>query len=191
MEEAYMDQQVLREEGTIFCNDNGCWIDSETQTVYNENPELEEIRKKLYSTKDFTEASDETKEATFVSDTKLLLDDGFTLVESSPFIQDQTNDNLFAPVQEKKKVKPAPVGIFAPVVLGAVNVMGRKELNKLRAEVIAMHSKVITKFVETTDTKFGQIALEKMFEAADKDGDGQLSKEEIRDALQALGFDWI
>ena len=163
---------MLREEGTIYCNDEGCWIDNTTGSVYDENPKLEEIRKKLYSTKDFTEATDETKAATFVSDSKLLLDDGFSFVESSSFIQDQTNDTLFAPVEGKKKAKPAPVGIFAPVVLGAVNVMGRKELNKMRAEVIAMHSKVITKFVETTDTKFGRIALEKMFEAADKDGDG-------------------
>ena len=93
------------------------------------------------------------------------------------------------PVEVKKK--PAPVGIFAPVVLGAANAMGRKELNKVRAEVIAMHSKVITKFVKTSESKFGRIALQKMFEAADTDGDGQLSKEEVRDALQALGFSWI
>ena len=69
--------------------------------------------------------------------------------------------------------------------------MGRKQLNKVRAEVIAAHSKVITKFVQTSDTPFGKIALQKMFEAADANGDGQLSKEEVRVALQALGFSWI
>ena len=69
--------------------------------------------------------------------------------------------------------------------------MGRKELNKVRGEVIAMHSKVISKFVQTSESGFGKIALQKMFEAADTDGDGQLSKEEVRDALQALGFSWI
>lgn len=69
--------------------------------------------------------------------------------------------------------------------------MGDKELGKLRAEVISAHSKVIGYFVDTSDTAFGRIALKKMFEYADKDGDGVLSKDEVKDCLQALGFKWI
>jgi len=36
-----------------------------------------------------------------------------------------------------------------------------------RFQVIGEHSKVIAAFVDTHDTKFGQLALSKMFEAAD------------------------
>ena len=87
--------------------------------------------------------------------------------------------------------RPAQAGIFAPVVGGAKAVMGEKELNKLRGEVIAAHSKVISAFVDTSESPFGQIVLKQMFEAADKDGNGTLDREEIRDALHALGFKFI
>ena len=100
-------------------------------------------------------------------------------------------ESTTAQKKQVKTAKKAPVGIFAPAVLGAKAVMGEKELNKLRAEVIAAHSKVISALVETSDSQFGQITLRRMFEAADKDGDGELSKEEIRDALRAFGFKWI
>ena len=69
--------------------------------------------------------------------------------------------------------------------------MGTKELNALRAEVILKHSKVIMAFVDTSESDFGQLALRRLFEAADKDGDGQLSKEEVREALHALGFSFL
>jgi len=90
-----------------------------------------------------------------------------------------------------KPKKKAPIGIFAPAVVGVANVMGRKELNKLRAEVIAQHGKVISKFVDTSSSPFGQIVLKRMFEAADKDGNGTLDKDEVREALHALGFKFI
>jgi len=89
------------------------------------------------------------------------------------------------------KRKPAPTGIFAPLVVGAANVVGRKELNALRAQVIAEHSKVISAFVDTSDSEFGQIVLKRMFEAADKDGNGTLDRQEIKDALHALGFTFV
>merc|ERR1712182_181719 len=57
--------------------------------------------------------------------------------------------------------------------------------------VIAEHTKVISKFVDTSESKFGQIALKSLFEAADKDGNGTLDKEEVKDALNALGFKFI
>ena len=57
-------------------------------------------------------------------------------------------------------------GIFAPAVGLAVEVMGRKELNAFRASVIAEHTKVISAFVDTSESAFGQIALKRMFEAA-------------------------
>mmetsp|Transcript_27536 Transcript_27536/g.80950 ORF Transcript_27536/g.80950 Transcript_27536/m.80950 type:complete len:185 (+) Transcript_27536:59-613(+) len=79
-------------------------------------------------------------------------------------------------------------GIFTPVVQAAKGVMGKDELNKLRAKVIGEHSKVISQFVETSESKFGRIALKSLFEAADKDGDGNLDKDEVKAALIALGF---
>mmetsp|Transcript_4789 Transcript_4789/g.9495 ORF Transcript_4789/g.9495 Transcript_4789/m.9495 type:complete len:184 (+) Transcript_4789:63-614(+) len=79
-------------------------------------------------------------------------------------------------------------GLFSPFVKGAKAALGEKELNALRGKVIAEHSKVISAFVETSESKFGKIALKKLFEAADTDGNGVLDKEEIRAAIKALGF---
>ena len=90
-----------------------------------------------------------------------------------------------------KAAKKSPKGIFAPAVLAAKGVMGEKELNAFRAKVIAEHTKVISAFVETSESKFGQIALRRLFEAADADGNGTLDKQEVRSALNALGFEWL
>ncbi|KAL1519179.1 hypothetical protein AB1Y20_003439 [Prymnesium parvum] len=87
--------------------------------------------------------------------------------------------------------KPAASGIFAPAVIGAKSVMGDQQLNKLRAEVISQHSKVISAFVDTSESPFGQIVLKRMFEAADKDGNGVLDKQEVQEALHALGFKFV
>jgi hypothetical protein len=85
----------------------------------------------------------------------------------------------------------ASQGIFSPIVLATKAVLGKEELNKLRAKVIAEHSKVISKFVETSESKFGRIALARMFAFADTDGNGELSKEEVAAALKALGFSYL
>ena len=79
-------------------------------------------------------------------------------------------------------------GPFAPLVRGAKRVMGEAELNALRAKIIGEHSKVIKEFVDTSDSPTGQIALKVLFDAADKDGNGTLDKEEVAAALRALGF---
>ena len=63
-----------------------------------------------------------------------------------------------APAAKKEKTI-VQQGIFAPAVGLAVEVMGRKELNAFRASVIAEHTKVISAFVDTSESKFGQIAL--------------------------------
>lgn len=84
--------------------------------------------------------------------------------------------------------KASPEGIFAPLVLGAKQAMGTQELNTLRAKVIAEHTKVISAFVDTSESKFGQLVLSRLFEAADKDGNGTIDREEAKAALAALGF---
>merc|ERR1712086_336959 len=80
---------------------------------------------------------------------------------------------------------------FAPAVKLTAEIMGRKELNTFRASVIAEHTKVISAFVDTSESKFGQIALKSMFEAADNDGNGTLDKQEVKAALNSLGFTFI
>lgn len=85
----------------------------------------------------------------------------------------------------------ASQGIFSPIVQASKAILGKDELNKLRAKVIAEHSKVISSFVETSDSKFGRIALSRMFAYADTDGNGELSKEEVAAALKALGFSYL
>ena len=51
--------------------------------------------------------------------------------------------------------------------------------------------KVIGNFVDTSESKFGQLVLKRMFEYADKDGNGTLDKDELRAALYDLGFDFL
>mmetsp|Transcript_12510 Transcript_12510/g.37565 ORF Transcript_12510/g.37565 Transcript_12510/m.37565 type:complete len:184 (+) Transcript_12510:186-737(+) len=93
-----------------------------------------------------------------------------------------------APLSRVSMAAEAKRGIFSPVVDGAKAVMGKDELNKLRAKVIGEHSKVISNFVDTSESKFGRIALQKLFDAADTDGNGVLDPEEVKAALWALGF---
>ncbi|GMH82750.1 hypothetical protein TrVE_jg11613 [Triparma verrucosa] len=87
--------------------------------------------------------------------------------------------------------KNAKTGLFTPLVLSTKAVLGESELNKLRGKFIAEHSKVIAKFVDTSESKFGRIALKALFEAADENGDGVLTVDEVRSACNALGFSWI
>jgi hypothetical protein len=92
---------------------------------------------------------------------------------------------------DKPKAVPTSQGIFAPAVVVAKNVLGTQNLNKLRADVISKHSKVMANFVDTSDSKFGQIVLKQMFEYADKDGNGTLDRSEVEAALKDLGFDFL
>jgi len=99
---------------------------------------------------------------------------------------------VVVPTKKPKTInKPAPTGLFAPLVVGAAAVMGRQELNEMRAKVIGQHTKVISAFVDTSESQFGQLVLGRMFEYADKDGNGTLDKEEVRAALHDLGFDFL
>jgi len=93
--------------------------------------------------------------------------------------------------QSINKRKKIPTGLFAPAVLGAKTVLGEKNLNSLRGKVIAEHSKVIASFVDTSESPFGQIVLKQLFEAADTDKSGALDREEVKAALNALGFKFI
>ena len=50
---------------------------------------------------------------------------------------------------------------------------------------------VISAFVDTSESKFGKIALRALFDYADADGNGVLSADEVQNACNALGFAWI
>lgn len=83
---------------------------------------------------------------------------------------------------------PAKDGPFTPLVKLTKNIMGKEKFLPFRAKVIAEHTKVIQAFVETADSPFGCMALKKLFELADVDGNGTIDREELKLALKKLGF---
>jgi hypothetical protein len=98
------------------------------------------------------------------------------------------------PHSPNKRKKPSAdthgkEGIFSPVVQLSKTVLGEKELNKVRAKAIGLHSEVIGKFVDTADSSLGSAVLEALFSLADKNHNGAVEEEELADALMALGFD--
>ena len=114
------------------------------------------------------------------------------------------DDNLFfiekegphlgeAPTPTKKmpKAKAHKDGPLSPVVLLAKIALGEKQLNKIRADVISMHSDVIGNFVETADSAIGQAVLKTLFDASDSDKNAAIDEVELAKALHTLGFDWL
>jgi uncharacterized membrane protein YphA (DoxX/SURF4 family) len=93
-------------------------------------------------------------------------------------------------VKEKKAEVEAAAssGPLEMFVLTVRDVVGKEQFQKLRAKVIKEHSNVINEFVDTSDGEFGQNVLKTMFEVADKDKSGTLDREELREAMKALGF---
>ena len=55
-------------------------------------------------------------------------------------------------------------GPFTPLVKLTKRIMGEKNFLPFRAKVISKHTEVIQSFVETSDSPFGCMALEKLFE---------------------------
>lgn len=97
-------------------------------------------------------------------------------------------------VAAKKPAKKASTdneGLFAPVVLLTKEIIGIKELNKLRGKIIKMHSSVIGDFTETAQSEFGIQVLRVLFTLADKNGDGTIDEAELTTALRSLGFDFL
>lgn len=132
------------------------------------------------------------------------------LYESSASAETRMEPTTEAPVAVSKEGETAPVapkkkpaasiknggpkhkeGVFSPAVLFVKELMGDKELNKLRGKVISVHSDAIAKFVDTSDSRFGDAVLKALFRFADKDGNGEISKEELKEAVQSLGFTWL
>jgi hypothetical protein len=82
-------------------------------------------------------------------------------------------------------------GIFSPIVKAAKQVLGEEKLNQVRGRAIGLHSDVISKFVDTAETAYGERVLQQLFKLADRDGSGTICREELKTAVQVLGFDWL
>jgi hypothetical protein len=141
------------------------------------------------------------REAYYCNDQGCWVAEQYFCDETGCWIMDQLPESGDKSIAQEAVNKRAPSvqtetaivqeGIFAPAVKLTAQVMGRKELNAFRASVIAEHTKVISAFVDTSESRFGQIALKSLFEAADKDENGTLDKEEVKEALHAMGFKFI
>merc|ERR1719283_276144 len=84
-----------------------------------------------------------------------------------------------APVSTVVMMGGAKNGIFSPVVRLAKRIVGKERFLSFRGRVIGAHTKVIQAFVDTSDSPFGCLALEKLFELADLDGDGTVDRDEL------------
>lgn len=104
------------------------------------------------------------------------------------------------PAAEKPKPKPkpkaaakkeGPTGIFSPLVRVAKAIVGEERLNNWRGKAIGAHSGVIDSLVQTSDTRFGRVALKTIFEWIDTDQSGAIDKEELFVALRGAGFTFV
>jgi hypothetical protein len=95
------------------------------------------------------------------------------------------------PVAKKGGAPAHKSGVFSPIVHAGKMVLGDEQLNKLRGQVITLHSNLIKDFVSTADSAFGQAVLKSLFEISDANKDGKLSREEVATALRSLGFEWL
>lgn len=121
-----------------------------------------------------------------------------SLFQSAPYFMEEmkTREDLPAssqvsPKAANKKSSPHQDGIFSPIVLAAKRLLGDDRLIKIRAKGISLHSDVIGSFVETCNSKIGLNVAKLLFLIMDKNRDGKLDKEELAEAFQFLGFDWL
>jgi len=96
-----------------------------------------------------------------------------------------------APAPKKKANAAHKEGIFSPIVVVAGTILGQDQLNKVRGQVISIHSDLIKSFVGTSDSAFGQAVLQQLFKYVDADNSGYIDKEELSVALSMLGFKWL
>lgn len=108
--------------------------------------------------------------------------------EQSSELTQQTPEKTPPPKKGSPKHKG---GILSPLVISFKVLFGEERLNKIRAKAISVHSDVIANFVDSSETTIGDVALKKLFELTDSNGDGTIDESELKKAFQALDFDWI
>merc|ERR1712232_667 len=91
----------------------------------------------------------------------------------------------------KKLKRVHKEGVFSPIVYFTKEVYGDQSLKEFRAKVISKHSQVIKDFADTADSQIGKVALQILFQMADKDKNGTICKQELQIAMEALGFNWM
>ncbi|EED86744.1 predicted protein [Thalassiosira pseudonana CCMP1335] len=110
---------------------------------------------------------------------------------------DNDTNKLIMDIPPTPKATPTPKnpahkeGIFSPLVYAASTVIGPEQLNKVRAQIISLHSDIIKSFVSTSDSTLGKAILRQLFEMTDADNSGYLDKREVEAALNLLGFKWL
>jgi hypothetical protein len=125
-----------------------------------------------------------------------------TRVQEAPYFVDIQDKSSQAPTSELvvQKAQPSKVvkggavhkkGVLSPAVLLSKMLVGEEKLNKVRAKAISLHSDVIASFVETSETVMGNIVLKQLFEITDKNRSGTIDENELKEALNALRFDWL
>ena len=82
-------------------------------------------------------------------------------------------------------------GVFSPIVYASKKLVGDERINKLRGEIIKIHSLTIGDFVSTHTSPIGTQIAKGLFAIMDADNNGTLDKDELKAGLQALGFSWI
>jgi len=135
----------------------------------------------------FVDVETERPEQSVTSVTKVASDDA----RSASSRAVTTNEDRTPSKAAKAKGAGHKEGILSPVVVAAKSLLGDEKLNKIRADVISMHSDAIKSFVATSDSPFGRAALVRLFSMADRNGDGRLDEKELRYALRTLGFSWL
>lgn len=107
-----------------------------------------------------------------------------------------SNENKSLPSSKKmaiskKKGRAHEEGIFSPVVKLTKKLIGNENLSKVRGKAIGAHSDVIANFVATSRSSTGTAVLETLFSISDKNNDGLVDEQELKESLNKLGFDWI
>jgi len=126
-------------------------------------------------------------------DEKIIRNEEETKIDSTPVanLGFQEENNAKRTDIVKKSNSSHKEGVFSPLVLLTKKVVGDEKLKKFRAKVIGLHTDVISSFVKTHETKFGQEALKMLYFIADQNKDGRLDEFEIKSALHKLDFEWI
>eukprot|EP00573_Skeletonema_grethae_P000925 CAMPEP_0201689880 /NCGR_PEP_ID=MMETSP0578-20130828/3417_1 /ASSEMBLY_ACC=CAM_ASM_000663 /TAXON_ID=267565 /ORGANISM="Skeletonema grethea, Strain CCMP 1804" /LENGTH=233 /DNA_ID=CAMNT_0048174677 /DNA_START=162 /DNA_END=863 /DNA_ORIENTATION=+ len=151
-------------------------IEDSTETIANAYQQVAEVTASVEKAAAEAQAAAEASEAT-----KLIMD-----IPPAPVAPEKKS-----PAPKKKANAAHKEGVFSPIVVVAGTILGQDQLNKIRGQVISIHSDLIKSFVGTSDSAFGQTVLRQLFKYVDTDNSGYIDKEELAVALSLLGFKWL